>query len=261
MPTAFPAVVHSTQAGDGLRRLEAIMAILRGPDGCPWDREQTLASLKPYLIEEAYELLETIDTGDTEHHREELGDVLLQVVFQTQLRKEEGAFELDDVAHGIADKLVRRHPHVFGDVQVSGSADVLRNWEAIKRREGRSETDAPRSPLAGVPATLPALLRAQRIQSKCAKAGFGWTALHDVRAKVAEETADLGEAIATGDKEAIQSALGDLLFALSGLARFLDVDAEDALRAATGRFIRLFEDVETSARGNGVDLRTFVPSP
>lgn len=232
------------------------MAVLRGPGGCPWDREQTLASLKPYLIEEAYELLETIDEDDPDHHREELGDVLLQVVFQTQLRKEEGKFELDDVAHGIADKLVRRHPHVFGEVQVSGSADVLRNWEAIKRREGRAESDVPRSPLAGVPASLPALLRAQRIQSKCSKAGFDGNAPHEARAKVAERTAKLDEAIASGEKPAMRDEFGNLLFALSSLARFLDLDAEDALRAATARFIRRFEEVEKSAHEGGVGSPT-----
>lgn len=232
------------------------MEVLRGPGGCPWDREQTLASLRPFLIEEAYELLESIDEEDADHHCEELGDVLLQVVFQTQLRKEQGAFALDDVAHGIADKLVRRHPHVFGDTKVDGSAEVLRNWESIKRREGRGDRDAPRPTLAGVPASLPALLRAQRIQSKCAKAGFDWSALHQVRAKVFEELDEVDAAVASGDRAAIASELGDALFALASLARFLDVDAELALRAATERFSGRFLKLEQSAREEGADLHT-----
>lgn len=230
------------------------MEVLRGPGGCPWDREQTLASLRPYLIEEAYELLESIDEGDPGHHREELGDVLLQVVFQTQLRKEQGHFTLDEVAHGIADKLVRRHPHVFGDAHVSGSAEVLKNWESIKRREGRGEKEASRPTLAGVPASLPALLRAQRVQSKCAKAGFDWSALHQVRAKVSEELAEIDDAVETGDRDAIASEIGDAFFALASLARFLEVDAETALRVATDRFSGRFLRLEQTAREEGVDL-------
>ncbi len=232
------------------------MEVLRGPEGCPWDREQTIASLRPCLLEEAYELLETMDRDDVDHHREELGDVLLQVVFQAQLRREQGCFSLDDVAHGIADKLIRRHPHVFGDASVSGSSAVLRNWEAIKRTEGRPADAAPRPALAGVPAALPALLRAQRVQSKCSRPGLDRCDLRQVRAKVAEEMAELDEAIAGGDSEAVAAELGDLLFAVVSLARCLDVDAESALRTATERFSRRFLAPARKAGGDGVTLRS-----
>jgi len=241
---------------DGLHRLEKIVATLRSPNGCPWDREQTLSSLRPCLIEEAYELLDAIDKDDIALHREELGDVLLQVVLQAQLRREEGHFTLDDVANAIADKLVRRHPHVFGDVKVNSTAEVLSNWEAIKRNEGKEKTDAPKSPLAGVPAALPALLRAQRVQSKCAKAGFDWNKVTEARDKLKEELQELDEAIAEGDIAHIAEELGDTLFAMTSVARKLGIDAETALRDSTSKFIARYEHVEASARKDGVELNT-----
>ncbi len=250
-----PGDLRERQPGKGWERLEAIMAKLRAPGGCPWDREQTLDSLKKYLIEEAYELYEAIDEGDPAHHLEELGDVLLQVVFQTQLRREEGQFCLDDVAHGIADKLVRRHPHVFGAVEVKDAEEVTRNWEAIKRSErGEDDEAQPRSPLGGIPAALPALQRAQRIQARSARAGFDWETWQQAHAKVVEEMAELDEALAQDDRQAITDELGDLLFALSSLARRFEIDAEDALRAATGRFAKRFNLVDEMTRLQGRDL-------
>jgi len=210
--------------GEGIRRLEAVVAALRAPDGCPWDREQTVESLKPFLIEEAYELLDAMDKKDLALHQEELGDVLLQVALQAQIRKEEGAFDLDAVAHGIADKLVRRHPHVFGDVQVSGTAEVLQNWEAIKRREGKQGTEKPKSPVAGVPAALPSLLRAQRVQAKCVRSGIPLQTL-DTALEVIKE----------GKRETAEE-LGELLFALCTVAREGYVDLETALRNTTNKY-------------------------
>jgi MazG family protein len=238
-----------------MARLEAIMARLRGPDGCPWDREQNLQSLKPHLLEETYELLETMDGADQAAHAEELGDLLLQVVFQARIQEEQGAFTLDDVAHNLADKLVRRHPHVFGDVQVDGSAAVLRNWEAIKRTEKKSATEGARSALEGVPRSLPALARAQRMQSKASRVGFDWSDVSGVEAKLAEELAELAEARAAGDAAAVRHELGDLLFSVVNLARFLQVDAEESLQASSNRFAGRFREVERRAAADGRDMR------
>lgn len=241
--------------GQGMARLCAIMARLRGPDGCPWDREQDLRSLKPHLLEETYELLETMDGADLAAHAEELGDLLLQVVFQARIREEQGAFTLDDVAYGLVDKLVRRHPHVFGDVQVDGSAAVLRNWEAIKRTEKKPTAEGPRSALDGVPAALPALARAQRMQTKASRRGFDWPDVAGVEAKLAEELAELDAARKTGDAEAVRREAGDLLFTVVNLCRFLHVDAEDALQATSSRFAGRFREVERRAAADGRDMR------
>ena len=246
--------VFERRPSDGLRRLEAVVAALRGPGGCPWDREQTLATLKPFLLEETYELLEAIDRDDPAEHLEELGDVLLQIVLQTQLRREQNLFRLDDVAHAISEKLIRRHPHVFSDVKVRDAEEVLRNWEAIKRGEGKGSK--PRGTLSGVPAALPALLRAQRVQQKCAKVGFDWAKPEEVRAKVDEELRELDEAIAAGDKAHAADELGDLLFAVASYARFHGLDAEDALRTAIDKFSRRFNVVERHANDEGVALKS-----
>ncbi len=240
--------------GNGIRRLEAVMGVLRSPGGCPWDREQTLDSLKPYLIEEAYELLDAIDSRDPDKHREELGDVLLQVVFQAELRKEQGEFDLDSVAQCLADKLIRRHPHVFGDASATTSAEVLRHWEALKRREGRQEEDPPRGALDGVPRHLPALLRAHRVQSKCAKTGFEWEHPTQAAAKVQEELDEFREAVASGDPVAMGAELGDLLFAVVSHARSLGLDAEESLQRATARFAARFGALECQAHQDRVDL-------
>ena len=242
--------------GDGVARLRAIMARLRGPGGCPWDREQDLHSLKPHLLEETYELLETMDSADLAAHAEELGDLLLQVVFQARIREEQGQFTLDDVAHGLADKLVRRHPHVFGDVQVDGSAAVLRNWEAIKRTEKKpAANNGLRSALDGVPLALPALSRAQRMQSKASRCGFDWPDVAGVEAKLAEELAELETARKIGEAGAVRHEVGDLLFSVVNLCRFLQVDAEDALQAASNRFAGRFREVERRAAADGRDMR------
>ena len=242
--------------GEGMARLRGLMARLRGPDGCPWDREQTLRTLKAHLVEETYELLEVMEDTDPAAHAEELGDLLLQVVFQARIREEQGQFSLDDVAHGLADKLVRRHPHVFGDVRVDGSAAVLRNWEAIKRTEKKPDAGgAARSVLDGVPAALPALVRAQRLQSKAARAGFDWPDVAGVDAKVAEEQAELAAARAVSDADAVRHEIGDLLFTLVNLCRFLKVDAEEALQAASNRFGRRFREVERRVSAAGRELR------
>ena len=209
--------------------------------GCPWDREQTLPSLKPFLIEECYELLDAIDSGDVEKHKEELGDILLQVVFQTQLRQEEGKFTFDDVAALLAAKLIRRHPHVFGKVKVTGSKDVLTRWEAIKKKEKLS---ARRSVVDGVPRHLPALMKAHQVQSRAARVGFDWTAIHDVVAKVDEEIAEVKHALAQGDRERIREEIGDLLFAVVNLSRFQKMDAEELLAGTVGKFVRRFQEIE-----------------
>jgi len=248
-----PAPAHAP--GQGVARLCAIMARLRGPDGCPWDREQDLRSLKPHLLEETYELLETMEGADLAAHAEELGDLLLQIVFQARIREEQGAFTLDDVAYGLVDKLIRRHPHVFGDVQVDGSAEVLRNWEAIKRTEKKPTAEGPRSALDGVPAALPALARAQRMQTKASRRGFDWPDVAGVEAKLVEELAELDAARKTGDADAVRREAGDLLFTVVNLCRFLQVDAEDALQATSNRFAGRFREVERRAAADGRDMR------
>jgi len=230
-----------------LQRLVAIMARLRGPDGCPWDREQTLKSLSPYLLEETYELLEAIDAGDPVAHREELGDVLLQVVFQARIREEEGAFDLGDVAQGIADKMERRHPHVFGDEKAETAEEVVRSWEALKDAE-KSERA---SVMDGVPDALPALARSQKLQLRAARVGFDWTQLEDVLHKLEEELEELHHARNLGDAEAMEAELGDLLFSVVNLGRHLNVSAEDALRGSARRFERRFREVERRLGASG----------
>ncbi len=237
-----------------MERLLAIMRRLRGEGGCPWDRQQTLQTLKPFLIEEAYEVLDAIDENDPDHLREELGDVLLQIVFQSQICAEQGRFTFDDVATAIAEKLVRRHPHVFGDAQVNGAADVLRNWDAIKRGERGDDNAAPPSAVDGVPRHLPALLKADRIQNRAARIGFDWNETHEVVAKLDEEIAELKQALASGERERMREELGDVLFTLVNLSRFLETDAEDALHATTEKFIRRFKAVERKARERGIRM-------
>jgi tetrapyrrole methylase family protein/MazG family protein len=229
-------------------RLIDIVARLRGPGGCPWDREQTLDSLRPFLIEESYELLESLDADDPDHHREELGDVLLQVLLQARIREEMGAFSFADVAETLAEKLVRRHPHVFGDVTVGNARDVLRNWEVIKSGE---KSKPAGSVLDGVPAALPSLQRAQRVQTRASRVGFDWPNPAPVMDKVMEELGEAREAIAGGAPERVDHELGDLLFAVANLARVHGVNAEESLRRATQRFIRRFRAVEERLRGTG----------
>ncbi len=226
-----------------VRDLERIVAILRAPGGCPWDREQTHQSIRRSLLEEAYEAAEAIDEGSTDHLKEELGDVLLQVVFHAEMEREQGGFTLDDVADGICKKLIFRHPHVFGTVQVDGSDQVLENWDALKRVEKDQESYT--ATLEAVARSLPALWRAEKVQKKAKKAGFDWPDISGAVDKLSEELAEL-QAAAHGDGD-VTEELGDLLFSVVNVARFLKVDCEDALTAATDKFIRRFALVEKKA--------------
>jgi tetrapyrrole methylase family protein/MazG family protein len=231
----------------GIDRLLAVIARLRGEDGCPWDREQTLDSLKKYLVEECYELLDAIEGGSPDEHLDELGDVLLQVVLQTQIRSEEKAFCFDDVANHLADKLVRRHPHVFSDVKVDSVDDVVRNWAAIKSEE--KEPDESIS--AGIPRCLPSLHRADKIQVRASRAGFDWDNVADVLAKVEEELAEVREALESGDREHFKEELGDLLFAVVNLGRFEKTDSSDALNDAIRKFCGRFDAVKKRISASG----------
>ena len=239
---------------DSFAELVKVMARLRAADGCPWDREQTHASLKPYLLEEAYEALEAIDVGDDGELCKELGDVLLQVVFHAQIAGEEGRFSIDDVARAIVDKLIHRHPHVFGDLEVDGADQVVTNWERIKQEE-RCGKDRQPSVLDGVPKQLPALLRAQRIQGKASRVGFDWDEIAGPLAKVEEEFAELRKAMEVGSAAEVEEEFGDLLFALVNVGRFLKVAPEDTLRRAVEKFERRFRQVEETARTQGRDLQ------
>src|SRR5512133_2825855 len=211
-----------TRAAQAIEHLLSIMERLRGPDGCPWDREQTLRTLRPYVLEETYEVLEAMDSGDSREHCEELGDLLLQIVFQAQLTKEEGRFDFADVAQAISNKLVSRHPHVFGDADVKDAEDVLRQWAALKREEKKAKGRGD-SVLEGVPKEMPALARADRLTEKASRIGFDWPDASGARAKVAEELEELDEAIAQGDRGAVEHELGDVLFAVANLSRKLAV--------------------------------------
>lgn len=227
-------------------QLLEIMRRLRAPDGCPWDREQSLETLKKNLVEETYEVIDAIDSGDRAMLREELGDLLLQIVFQSQICAEEGAFEFQDVAQAIADKLVRRHPHVFGDVQVADADEVLKNWEQIKRTEKGA---APRSAVAGVPRHLPALHKAQQVQSRAARVGFDWRETKDVLSKIEEELAEIRMAMAQESAERVRDEIGDLLFAVVNLTRFLGHEAEEVLDLTVSRFTRRFQYIEDEVHG------------
>ncbi|MBR5901520.1 nucleoside triphosphate pyrophosphohydrolase [bacterium] len=222
-------------------RLNAIVAALRAPDGCPWDREQTSYSLAPAFLEEAHELIDAIESGDTEEIKEEDGDILLHGVMQAYLFEEQGLFDVADVLNGISDKLVRRHPHVFGTLHVSGSEEVMKNWEAIKKEE---KAQTRKSVLDGLSNTLPALAAAAEIQRKAAKQNFDWTEIEPVFAKCEEEFRELKEARSENNKDHVEEEFGDLLFALVNLSRFMDVNAEQALRSANRKFIARFKKME-----------------
>jgi tetrapyrrole methylase family protein/MazG family protein len=238
--------------------LVEIMATLRSPTGCPWDREQTPDTLKPYLIEETYEVLEALEARDLHAFKEELGDLLLQIVFHAQLMAEAGVFTVDDVAQAIADKLVRRHPHVFGDVKVKDADEVVQNWAKIKAQEKAGKAD--QSVLAGVPHGAPALIQAQRLGEKAARVGFDWTSAMEVFKKVEEEAQELVVTLSTQDVERQEHELGDLLFALTSLARHLNLDAETALRKAGKRFSDRFRYIEMQLRQNNEDVHHTSPA-
>lgn len=237
-----------------IAQLRSIVARLRAPGGCPWDREQTHASLRDGLLEEAYEVVDAINAADDANLREELGDLLLQSVFHAQIAEEEGRFNFDDVAQGISDKLIRRHPHVFGEDHCADSAEVLVRWDQIKAAEKGGA--APGSVLDGVPRSLAALMRAQKVQKKAAKVGFDWDAIGPVVAKVREELAEVEEAVAAGEAGAVEEELGDLLFSVVNLARKLKVDAEVALQRATGKFIGRFQALEALSRERALSMET-----
>jgi len=244
--------------GEAFTRLVELMARLRAPGGCPWDREQTSASLRPYLLEEVYEVLEAIDAGDAGHLRDELGDLLLQIVFQSQLASEAGRFTIADVACAIVDKLVRRHPHVFGDARVRDADEVVRNWRRIKAEERRT-TGEDGDLFAGVPAALPALVRAQQLGEKAGHVGLDWRDAGGVLEKLREEIAELEAALAAGDRGQVEHELGDLLLAAASLGRHVDVSAEMALRGANERFVARVRRLETAARVRGQALADLAP--
>jgi tetrapyrrole methylase family protein/MazG family protein len=231
-------------------RLRRIMEQLRGPEGCPWDREQTLESLRTYLVEEAHEVIEAIDSGSSEALREELGDLLLQIVFQARVAEEDGAFDIESVMKGIGDKIVSRHPHVFASGRLDNADQVLQQWEQLKADERRGRKDA--SMFAGVPDALPALLKAMRVSSKAARVGFDWSDAAGVWSKIEEEMSELGQAVRSGDRDAVAEEIGDLLFTIANLARHEEVDPEQALQAANRKFIERFRYVEEAMARDGV---------
>ncbi len=237
-------------AGAKLAELVEIMRRLLAPDGCPWDREQTLETLRPFVIEEAHEVVDAIDRKDLEDLCEELGDLQLQIVFQAALAERAGAFGIDDVVSAICTKMVRRHPHVFGDEDAKDSGEVLARWEELKAKE-----KAGRGVLDGVPRAMPALLRAQRVGEKAAHIGLDWPDVQGPRDKLDEELRELDEAIAQGDKHAMQGELGDVLFALVSVARKHGLDAEAALRGTLDRFSARTERVEALLRERALDPR------
>jgi tetrapyrrole methylase family protein/MazG family protein len=245
----------STGGGGSIDKLVEVMAQLRSDQGCPWDREQTHQTLKQFLLEESYEVLEAIDAGDDAELCKELGDVLLQVVFHAQIANEEGRFNVDDVCRAVVDKLIHRHPHVFGDVEVDGADEVVTNWERIKRAE-RSGADTTASVLDGVPKLLPALLRAQRVQEKASRVGFDWAQISGPLEKVSEEFEELRRewdppAKSTKTQARRAEELGDLLFALVNVARFQKFSPEDVLRQAVEKFERRFRAMEESLKARG----------
>jgi MazG family protein len=273
----------SPTTGEKFERAVSIMARLRGPGGCPWDREQTFDSIKPYTLEEAYEVLEAIDNRDWDELRGELGDLLLQVLFYSQMAQEDSKFSIDDVLDRLSDKLVHRHPHVFGDVTAETSADVLRNWEAIKAQEkktrleaggGKSaEVKAPESVLAGVSSAMPALLEAQKLSSRAAHVGFDWPEIGGLFEKLEEESAELkeelrqlpspvrpaargvagsGKAAASGElRHRLEEEVGDMFFVLVNIARYLSLDPESALKKTNRKFKRRFQWMEQQLQASG----------
>ncbi|MDA8087145.1 MAG: nucleoside triphosphate pyrophosphohydrolase [Nitrospiraceae bacterium] len=237
------------KAGSEFERLLEITRALR--ERCPWDRQQTMKSLKPYIVEESYEVLEAIDEEDPEKIKEELGDLLFQIVFQAHMAGEKGLFDIVDVVRSISEKMVGRHPHVFGeDKGVKTAGDVLSRWQEHKKREGKLKSGM----LEGIPISLPALLRAQKVQKRASRAGFDWRRTEDVLEKMDEEAGELREAAKTGDRDRIEDELGDMLFSMVNVARFLNIQAEEALGKTTARFIRRFGYIEKKAAGRGVEL-------
>jgi len=231
--------------------LVKLMTTLRGPNGCPWDRKQTLPDLKPYVIEEAYEVVDAIDRDDRADLLEEVGDFLLEAVFIAEITREEGSFDIGDSITAIHDKLVRRHPHVFGDVEAKDAEQVLVNWEKLKSEERKAEQ---KGILAGVPQSLPALLKASRLTEKAARVGFDWRRPDDVFDKMEEEIEELREAVVASNPEKIHEELGDLLFTIANVARKVGVNPEEALQTTNRKFQRRFGSMEASVHGSGRNL-------
>jgi len=253
----------SATTGEKFEKLVKIMATLRGPNGCPWDKQQDFNSLKPMLVEETYEVLEAIDNQDFDGLAEELGDLLLHVVFHSHLGKETGAFDINTVIDKISEKLVRRHPHVFGDESASTPEEVIRNWEAIKAQEKaeklKSRTPAERSLLEGIPSKLPAIHEAHQISSRVARVGFDWPDVEGIFEKLQEEVSELQEVISSGGdetkRERLEDEIGDMLFCIVNIARHLKIDSESALKRANRKFKTRFRymEAELAKQGKSVD--------
>lgn len=237
------------RAAEAFADLTGIVSKLRAPDGCPWDREQTHESLKPFIVEESYEVMNAIDEGKPADLKEELGDLLLQIMLQTEISREESEFDIADVVTGLSEKLVNRHPHVFGNTRVDGTDEVLVNWEKIKKKEkeGRGLFD-------GLPPHLPGLLKAARMGEKAGRVGFDWPDTDSVRDKVREELEELDEAVASGDRTTVEHELGDLLFSVAQWGRHLGQFPEEAIRACCTRFSDRFEGVEALVRDSGREI-------
>jgi len=242
-----------------IQKLADLVERLRSENGCPWDREQTRETLKPMLIEEAYEVLEALDGTNPAELKEELGDLLFQIVFHAQIAREKGEFELADIIDRLHEKMVRRHPHVFGNADLKTSQDILRNWEDIKAAEKGTESSAnpesEKSLLDGIPARLPALHQAYQMTAKAARVGFDWARVEDILQKLNEESGELLEAYRDGDKQRLADEVGDLLFVAVNVARFLEIDPETALRRSNVKFNRRFRYVENGIKRQGREMR------
>lgn len=235
---------------NNFQKLLGIMSALRSENGCPWDKEQTRESLKPFLIEETYEVLEALDEDDPEKIKEELGDLLFQIVFHCQMAREMGEFDIDDVIKKISDKMIARHPHVFGEAKFETSEEVLKQWEERKKEEGKLRE----SILEGIPKELPSLLRAQRLQARAAKVGFDWKRVEDVMEKLDEELKEFRAALKSKSQKEIEDELGDVFFVLVNVSRFVGVNPEDALRKTISKFISRFRYIEMKAADAGKSL-------
>jgi tetrapyrrole methylase family protein/MazG family protein len=239
----------------GIERLTELMERLRGPDGCPWDREQKLESLTPFIIEEAYEVVDAIESGDAGSVKDELGDLLFQIIFACRIMTEDGSFGLAEVIENTVEKMIRRHPHVYGDTQAETAAEVLKNWDEIKSRERTAaDGEARKSALSGIPNSMPSLLRAAKISKRAAKTGFDWKDLEHVMEKLTEELGEFREALHSGEAGDTEEELGDILFTLVNVARFAEVNPEMALKKAIDKFTRRFNRVERSIEEEGGEL-------
>ena len=262
-----PGASHPGRLAE-LHRLIQVVDRLRSPGGCPWDRKQTHASLKPHLIEETYEVIDAIDSGDPEKIKEELGDLLCQVVMHSRFAQErkKGRFDILDVAHGIADKLVRRHPHVFAGKKVKNAEELLSRWEEIKKQEKRAKGRVDESVLSGIPKGLPALARAQEIQARAARVGFDWDQVAGAWEKVFEELAEVHDLLKPSRKNPLRrkgarlkEEIGDLLFAITNVCRKMDIKAEEALQESSQKFVCRFEGMEKISRARGKELSSHKP--